>query len=86
MATSRIQFDMDDAFVEDIAKKMERTGISSRKQYFEYSLALFDWALRQSESGKLITALDEKKNSYKEISMPPLDRVRVNSEKLFTSS
>lgn len=76
MATSRIQFDMDDAFVEDITKKMELTGITSRKQYFEYSLALFDWALRQSEVGKLITALDEKSNSYKEISMPPLDRIR----------
>lgn len=79
MATSRIQFDMDDAFVEDITKKMELTGITSRKQYFEYSLALFDWALRQSISGKLITALDEVNNSYKEISMPPLERVRNNS-------
>jgi hypothetical protein len=79
MATSRIQFDMDDAFVEDITRKMELTGITSRKQYFEYSLALFDWALRQSTSGKLITALDEVNNSYKEISMPPLERVRKNN-------
>lgn len=76
MATTRIQFDLDDAFVREIDQKKDEVGITTRKQYFEYSLALLEWALRNSAAGKVIAALDDTNHTYKEISMPPLDRAR----------
>ena len=80
MATYRIAFDLDHDFVKYLEKRMEKSGITSRKEYFEYALQLFAWALKESAAGKIFVALDETKNSYKELSIPPLDAARKSSK------
>ena len=50
--------------------------VTSLKNQIDYGLAALDWMLRQAAQGKIIVALDVDKNSYKEFSMPPLDRAR----------
>lgn len=71
-----IAFKMDEDFLKDIETKMLVSGIYSKKQYFEYALALFGWAIEASKSGRIIAAVDVERNVYRELEMAPLDAVR----------
>jgi Arc/MetJ family transcription regulator len=72
----RIQIDLDDEFVREIDARMKEAGLSTRKQYFEYSLALFEWAFKQAELGRKISALDTETKTLTEIYLPPFDRIK----------
>ena len=76
-----IAFRMDDEYLEVIDRQMFKSDIFSRKQYFEYALALFGWAIEASNNGRIIASVDTEKDTYREISMSPLDRVRLMVDK-----
>jgi hypothetical protein len=77
---TRVQLDLHPSKVEEIERFMDLADISTRKQYFDYALTVFKWALSQAREGRTIAALDTENGNYRELSMPPLDHVRLRPE------
>ena len=42
------------------------------------ALALLEWAVRQSEEGRIIVSMSPDHKSYREITMPVLENVKVH--------
>ena len=74
--TSKISLAVGEAFKTQTDAMIADGLVTSLKNQIDYGLAALDWMLRQAAQGKIIVALDVDKNSYKEFSMPPLDRAR----------
>jgi hypothetical protein len=74
----RLQFDFPESQVAEIDALMEQTGLSTRKLFIEYALACFKWAASQAGDGRAVVSYDQTTNSYRELSMPPLDVIRGN--------
>ncbi|SFD03063.1 hypothetical protein [Collimonas sp. OK412] len=73
---TRIQFDLPDTKIADLDRIMSEGGIKTRKELFNNALSLLEWAIKQKKTGRIIAALDEKSESYRELSMPILDNIR----------
>ena len=58
---------------------MTSTGLTTQKDVFENSLALFGWAVREVARGRVIASLDEKDKTYNQIHMPSLMKVASSS-------
>ena len=76
MENIRVQIDLPVDRVREIDELMKLSGIGTRKLYIEYSLAVMKWALAQSRDNRAVVSFNETTNSYKELSMPPLDNIR----------
>ena len=50
----------------------EATGASSQKELFNNAITMFRWAALQVASGKIIAAVDEQRQTFKELQMPAL--------------
>lgn len=70
----RIQFELTKRSVEEIEELMEITEVTTRKDIFNYALTLLEWAIKEKQRGRIIASVDEKKNKYKELSMPILSK------------
>lgn len=68
----RIQLEMNDERVREIEKLMDERGIKTKKDLFNNALSLFEWALTEIKSGKIIASVDEKQDKYKQLIMPAL--------------
>jgi hypothetical protein len=66
----RLQFDISEERVQELDDLVERTGLKTRAHLFNSALTLFEWAIREREAGRIIAAVDEKTDKYKEIQMP----------------
>jgi hypothetical protein len=66
----RIQFLMDDDFVRELDKLVEKNGLKTRTQLLNVALTLYDWAVRERESGNIIASVNERTERYKEIELP----------------
>ncbi|HSF80008.1 MAG TPA: DUF4332 domain-containing protein [Anaerolineales bacterium] len=69
---TRLQFEVSDERIQELDSLQKRTGIKTRIQLFNSALSLFEWAVRQRESGRIIASMDEEKGIYKELEMPGL--------------
>src|ERR1700740_3348291 len=67
---TRIQFDLPDTKIADLDRIMEEGGIKTRKELFNNALSLLEWAIKQRKTGRVIAAVDETSDSYRELSMP----------------
>lgn len=76
--TVRLQFDLPGEKVAEIDALMNTTGIATRKLLVEYALANFKWSIAQAIDGRAVVAYDANNNSYRELSMPPLDVAKGN--------
>jgi len=68
----RIQLEMNDERVKEIEKLMDERGIKTKKDLFNNALSLFEWAIMEIKSGKIIASVDEKQDKYKQLIMPSL--------------
>lgn len=72
----RMQFDLPEARLAQLKELMETCGIATQKDLFNNALTLFEWAVRQRQEGRVISAVDEVNMKFKELSMPALENVR----------
>lgn len=54
----------------------DRTGLAGYKEVFNSSLTLLDWAIRQEAAGKIIAAVDERKQEYTEVDILAFESTR----------
>ena len=75
--TTRVQLELSEDRVERLKEIMKLCEITTQKELFNNSLALFEWAVKQRQSGRMIASVDENNMRFKEISMPALEAVAV---------
>jgi len=69
----RIQIDIDESGERVLSSIKRSTGLTTYKDIFNNSIALFEWAIRQRSEGRVIASLDERTKRYKEMTMPALE-------------
>lgn len=70
------QIEIDDLGLKVLSAIKERTGLSGYREIFNSGLTLLDWATRQQASGKIVAAVDENTQRYKEVEMAAFDSAR----------
>lgn len=70
--TSRFNLELAPDAKNVVADLMQKTGLRTQTDVFEYALALFAWSVREVGRGRVITSLDEQTKQYGELQMPPL--------------
>lgn len=78
---ARLQFEIPDERIEELDALLRRTGLRTRVQLFNAALSLFEWAVRQRESGRIIASIDERNGTYKELEMPGLPALQVEASR-----
>jgi len=76
----RIQFDLTEDQVKEIETLMERTRTSTKREFFNNAIAILEWAVDESSSGRKIGSMDDKSRTYKELYMPIFKKVPVAQE------
>jgi hypothetical protein len=71
----QIVFEIPANRVEHLDRLIEKCGLDTRKDLINNALALFDWAVSETESGKIITSLDESSSNYQQIVLPALKNI-----------
>ena len=70
-----------EAKVNELKTLMETAGIDTCKELFNNSLTLFEWALDEVRSGKVIASLDERTDRHRVLVMPVLERIAKAARK-----
>lgn len=76
MGDVRIQFDLPESKIEALNELMNEGGIGTRKELFNLSLSLLQWAIRQRHNGLAIGAIHPDGRVVRELSMPILDVIQ----------
>jgi len=66
----RIQFELSADKFEELEALRDELKVTTKKDLFNNALTLLEWVVEQKKNGRTIAAVDEKKNSYKELVMP----------------
>lgn len=74
----RIQFELTDEKARELDAFMSTIGVTTKKDLFENSLSLLEWAVKeiQSNPNRIIGSIDEEKDSYKELQMAVFSNAR----------
>lgn len=70
--TSRFNLELAPDAKSVVTELMQKTGLRTQTDVFEYALALFAWSVREVGRGRVIASLDEQTKQYGELHMPPL--------------
>lgn len=65
----------------EIDSAIAESGMQSRDQYLSYAVASLKWMMKRSREGRSIVALNAGQNTYTELSMPPLEAVKLKAAK-----
>ena len=76
----RIQMDMPEDQVKELDELMKETKLATRKDLFNNALTLFQWAVKAKRAGRIITSLDERSQTSKELVMPALENVSLTHQ------
>lgn len=71
----RIQLEVTEKNAQELVELKEKINISTWKELFSNALTLLDWAIKQTEQGRLVGSIDEKNMTYRELVMPCLQVV-----------
>ncbi|MGB8886380.1 MAG: hypothetical protein WCC87_06620 [Candidatus Korobacteraceae bacterium] len=69
----RLQLDIDENAASLLSWLKEKTGAKTQKELFNNAITLLFWALKQRLQGRTIAAVDEKRESFRELQMPALE-------------
>ena len=78
----RLQFEMTGERVKELDDLINRLGLKTRANLLNEALTLYEWAIRELESGRIIASLDEEKDQYKEIEMPGFLAVKSGAQEM----
>jgi hypothetical protein len=74
---TRLQLELEDSRIEALEVLMKETGLSTKKDLINQALTLFEWAVRERRAGRIIAAVDEVSEKYREILMPALEQAKT---------
>jgi len=77
---TRIQIELSEEEVAQIDQLMMLTGIRTRKEYFNNALTLMEWAINEKRVGHGIASIEDSTQSFRELVMPALQKVKPISE------
>jgi hypothetical protein len=66
----RVQLDLPENRVRELEKLMREVGVTTKKEFFNYALSLFRWAIKEMQDGRVIASVDTTTEQYKEMVMP----------------
>lgn len=76
MANPRVQLELSEERLGQLKNIMDLCEIKTQKDLFNNALALFEWAVKQRQRGRMIASVDEADMRFREMSMPSLENVR----------
>jgi hypothetical protein len=68
----RIQLELPEENVRELKDLMEEAHIGTYKELFSNALGLLHWAVQEVKRGRVIGAIDEEQDKYRELLMPML--------------
>ncbi|WP_318458362.1 hypothetical protein [Photobacterium leiognathi] len=78
MKNVRVQFDLSEERASEIQDLMDKCGINTRKELFNYALTILEWAVEESENGLDIAAINRAEKEFYALRMPILSKVKSN--------
>jgi len=75
MKNVRMQFDLPEDRLKELDSLMDKCGISTKKELFNYALTMLEWAVDESENGHDIAAIDRENKQFYSLRMPILKRI-----------
>ena len=66
---SRLQIDINSEKLREIENLMKQLDIPTKREFFHLALTLLKWAIKETESGNTIAAINEE-GIYKELVIP----------------
>ena len=76
MSKRRLNLSLNEELDKKIEELMKRTGARTKAEFFNYAVAMYDWAISAVGEGKSIAAIDRDTNQVRELEMPPLRLAR----------
>lgn len=73
---ARMQIRMSDEKFKHIQELMQEIGIENQKELINEALTLYEWAVNQKKIGRIITSMNEKEKTFKEVETPILSKVK----------
>lgn len=73
---ARFQLEIPESRLKELEALMAETGISTKKELMNNALTLLEWAIEEKKAGYSIASVDSKKEKYRELVMPMLERVK----------
>jgi len=75
MKTVRMQFDMTEDKALDVEKLMAESGITTKKELFNYALTILEWAIDENGRGNDIASIDREKKQVVSLKLPIFKRL-----------
>ena len=79
----RIQIELTETKLKHIESIMSECGVRTKKEFLNSALTLFEWSLREIQSGRIIVSIEESgsgKGKAKEITMPWMSHVNKDNK------
>lgn len=73
--STRVQLEVNQERITELELLMQKTGIRTKSDLLEAAISLFEIAVRERSTGRIITSLDESSGRYKELVLPSIERV-----------
>jgi hypothetical protein len=71
----RIQVELPEERVTELKTLMEKVGIETYKELFNWSITLLNWSVKQTEEGRIIESVKDGERT-KELVMPALEHLK----------
>lgn len=78
---ARFQLDLSDTMDELLSDLVQRCDLKTKKDVVENSVMLLAWAVRETQEGRTIAAVDEARQIYRQIETPALAGARQVAER-----
>lgn len=82
---ARFQMEISQEGLNDIEALVEKSGLSSKREFMNNAITLLKWAIRESEKGHKIFSYDEQKSLYRELQMPVLNEAFSSAQSVVES-
>ena len=81
MNKQRIQFEASEDTVKLIDDLMDKTDVTTRKEFLNNAISLMKWAIDKTIAGSTIAAVNEHDKMYRELQMPALMAAATKGQK-----
>ena len=82
----RLQIELPEERVRELEALMKECDIATKKDLFNNALTLLEWAVRESEKGRIVASVDEENQRYRELQMPAFSAVSARAKKALAAS
>lgn len=71
-----IQIEVPEEKVKELDALTERAGLPDRRSLFNNAITMFEWMVKELETGRIVGSIDEKERKYKELHMPCFSHIQ----------